>query len=43
VEYYIFVSAEEEKIFSWLLRTIFDTKGVNFIKFHYYVQKWYEL
>jgi len=29
--------------FSRLLRTIVDTKGVNFIKFHYYMQKWYEL
>jgi len=25
--------------FLQLLRTIFDTKGVNFIKFHYYMQK----
>jgi len=29
--------------FPRLLRTIFDTKDINFIKFHYYMQKWYEL
>jgi len=29
--------------FPRLLRTIFDTNAVNFIKFHYYMQKWYEL
>jgi len=29
--------------FSGLLRTIFDTNGIKFIKFHYYMQKWYEI
>jgi len=29
--------------FSGLLRMIFDTNGVKFIKFHYYMPKWYEI